>query len=166
MRRRFDEDLSPSYDSSCDSCSGFFRLCKRTGNDHYHYYPERNYALNFWRILRTGQTAESSRGIFLPEVIAQALFSRQTNGYSSMQLLLLAAAPPALLPIRILAAVALFAVMLAFVYVLRHLRRIENTIIADDLVPNERGPRNNILLIICAIPIAFVSLLLFLIFKA
>ncbi len=99
MRRRFDEDLSPSYDSSCDSCSGFFRLCKRTGNDHYHYYPERNYALNFWRILRTGQTAESSRGIFLPEVIAQALFSRQTNGYSSMQLLLLAAAPPALLPI-------------------------------------------------------------------
>ncbi len=83
-----------------------------------------------------------------------------------MPYLLLAAAPPALLPIRILAAVALFAVILAFVYVLRHLRQIEKTIIADDLVPTERGPRNNILLIICAIPIVVVSLLLFLIFQA
>jgi heme/copper-type cytochrome/quinol oxidase subunit 2 len=71
----------------------------------------------------------------------------------------------ALLPIRILAIVALLLVIAAFVYVLRHLRKIENTIVADDLVPPRRGPRNNMVLVICALPIAVVAVLLFLIFK-
>jgi NADH:ubiquinone oxidoreductase subunit 2 (subunit N) len=79
--------------------------------------------------------------------------------------LFLAAAPPGLLPIRILACLALVSVIAAFVYVLRHLRQIERMIVADDLVPRERGPRNNVVLIICAVPIIVVSLLVFLIIK-
>ena len=78
--------------------------------------------------------------------------------------LLLVADP--LRPIRILAIIALLAVIAAFVYVLRHLRKIERTIVADDLIPPLRGPRNNLVLIICAVPIIIVTLLLFLIFKA
>jgi hypothetical protein len=77
-----------------------------------------------------------------------------------------AATRPELLPIRIVAAIALIAVISAFVYVLRHLKKIEQTIVADNLVPVERGPRNNVVLIICAIPIIVVTLLLFLIIKA
>jgi hypothetical protein len=79
-----------------------------------------------------------------------------------MRTLVLAAAP-GLFPIRIMAIVALVAVLLAFVYVVRHLKKIEQMIVRDDLVPAERGPRNNMVLIICAIPIVVVSLLLFLI---
>ena len=71
-----------------------------------------------------------------------------------------------LLPIRILALIALIAVVSAFVYVLRHLRKIESMIAADDLVPRQRGPRNNVVLIICAIPIVIIVLLLFLLLKA
>ncbi len=71
-----------------------------------------------------------------------------------------------LLPIRILAGVALAAVVIAFIYVLRHLQQIERTILADKLVPAERGPRNNLVLIICAIPIVVTTLLLFLILQA
>jgi hypothetical protein len=71
--------------------------------------------------------------------------------------------PPGLLPIRILAIIALVAVILAFVYVLRHLKKIEKMIVTNDLVPAERGPRNNVVLMICAIPIVVVALLLFLI---
>jgi hypothetical protein len=70
-----------------------------------------------------------------------------------------------LLPIRILAIIALVAVIAAFIYVLRHLKRIERTIAADNLVPAQRGPRNNMVLIICAIPIIVTTLLLFLIFN-
>jgi hypothetical protein len=68
-----------------------------------------------------------------------------------------------LLPIRILAIIALLAVISAFVYVLRHLNKIERTIAADNLVPAPRGPRNNMVLIICAIPIIVTGLLVFLI---
>lgn len=71
-----------------------------------------------------------------------------------------------LLPIRILAFLALGAVVGAFVYVLRHLRKIERMIVADDLVPQSGGPRNNAILIICAIPIVVIILLLFLLFRA
>jgi hypothetical protein len=70
------------------------------------------------------------------------------------------------MPIRIMAFVALLAVVFAFIYVLRHLQAIERTIARDDLVPSERGPRNNMVLIICAVPIVLTTLLLFLIFKA
>ncbi|MFL6590369.1 MAG: hypothetical protein ACJ8M4_09375 [Chthoniobacterales bacterium] len=70
-----------------------------------------------------------------------------------------------LLPIRILALVALIAVIAAFIYVLRHLQKIERTVASDDLVPKERGPRNNVVLIICAVPIVITLLLLFLLFK-
>jgi hypothetical protein len=72
----------------------------------------------------------------------------------------------ALLPIRIVASIALVAVIIAFIYVLSHLRKIEQTIVSDNLVPPRRGPRNNVVLIICAVPIIVVTLLLFLIFKA
>lgn len=78
--------------------------------------------------------------------------------------LLLAADP--LLPIRVLAVLALVAVIAAFIYVFRHLQKIEGMIAADDLVPTERGPRYNVVLMICAVPIAVVTLLLFLIIKA
>ncbi len=71
-----------------------------------------------------------------------------------------------LFPIRILAAIALVAVIAAFVHVLRHLNRIEREVIADDLVPKQRGPRNNMVLIVTAIPIVVTSLLLYLILKA
>src|SRR4051812_49734668 len=72
----------------------------------------------------------------------------------------------ALLPIRIVASIALVAVIIAFIYVLSHLRKIEQTIVSDNLVPPRRGPRNNVVLIICAVPIIVISLLLFLILKA
>jgi hypothetical protein len=65
-----------------------------------------------------------------------------------------------LLPIRALA------VIVAFLYVVTHLRKIERMIVSDNLVPAERGPRNNVVLIVCAVPIVIVTLLLFLIFKA
>lgn len=71
-----------------------------------------------------------------------------------------------LMPIRILAGIALIAVIVAFLYVVTHLRKIERMIASDNLVPAERGPRNNMVLIICAVPIVIVSLLLFLILKA
>ncbi|MEP6602760.1 MAG: hypothetical protein ABJB69_02315 [Spartobacteria bacterium] len=71
-----------------------------------------------------------------------------------------------LLPIRILALAALLAVVGTFVYVLRHLQKIERMIASDDLVPKQRGPRNNVVLIICAVPIVVTLLLLFLLFKA
>jgi hypothetical protein len=79
--------------------------------------------------------------------------------------LILALSSP-LLPIRVLAGVALAAVIFSFIYVVRHLKQIERTIGADNLVPTARGPRNNVVLMICAIPIIIVSLLLFLIIKA
>jgi hypothetical protein len=71
-----------------------------------------------------------------------------------------------LTPIRLMAVLALVAVIAAFLYVLRHLKKIEGTIRADHLVPAQRGPRNNMVLIICAVPIVVITLLLFLIFKA
>ncbi len=71
----------------------------------------------------------------------------------------LAVTTPGLLPIRILAVIALLAVISAFVYVLRHLKKIEKTIISDNLAPVQRGPRNNMVLMICAIPIIVVSIL-------
>ncbi len=71
-----------------------------------------------------------------------------------------------LTPIRVLAGIALIAVIVAFIYVLTHLRKIEGMIVSDNLVPAQRGPRNNMVLIICAVPIIVVSLLLFLILKA
>ena len=70
------------------------------------------------------------------------------------------------MPIRVLAIVALVAVIVAFLYVVTHLRKIERMIVSDNLVPAQRGPRNNAVLIICAVPIVVVTLLLFLVFKA
>ncbi len=70
------------------------------------------------------------------------------------------------MPIRVLAIIALIAVVIAFLYVVTHLRKIEGMIAADNLVPAQRGPRNNMVLIACAVPIVVMTLLLFLIFKA
>ena len=78
--------------------------------------------------------------------------------------LILAASDP-LLPIRILAGVALVAVIFAFVYVVRHLKQIERTMQNDNLVPVASGPRHNLVLIICVIPIIVVSLLVFMLIK-
>lgn len=75
-------------------------------------------------------------------------------------------APTGLFPIRVMAAIALGAVIAVFIWVLRHLRRIEKTIVADNLVPTERGPRNNVILLLCALTLIVVSLLVFLIIKA
>ena len=79
---------------------------------------------------------------------------------------LILAAAPELLPVRIIAAIALVAVIVAFVHVVRHLKSIEQTLVKDDLVPTERGPRNNVLLMVCAIPIIVVALLFYLVLKA
>jgi hypothetical protein len=76
---------------------------------------------------------------------------------------LLAADP--LLPVRIVATVAFIAMICAFVYVLRHLRQIEKTIVGDNLVPSELGARNNMVLMVCLIPIIITALLLYLIIK-
>ena len=70
------------------------------------------------------------------------------------------------MPIRTLAIVALVAVIAVFIHVLRHLKKIERTIVADKLIPAQRGPRNNLVLIICAVPIVIITLLLFLVIKA
>ena len=78
---------------------------------------------------------------------------------------LVLAASDALLPLRILAGVALVAVIFAFVYVARHLKQIERTIQSDKLVPVARGPRANLVLMICVLPIIVVSLLLFMLIK-
>jgi hypothetical protein len=68
-----------------------------------------------------------------------------------------------LLPVRIVAGIAFIAMICAFVYVLRHLRKIEKTIVTDNLVPSELGARNNMVLMICAIPLIFTALLLYLV---
>jgi hypothetical protein len=79
---------------------------------------------------------------------------------------IIARLPDPLLPIRILAGVGLVIVISIFVWILRHLRKIETTISADNLVPALRGPRNNMILMASAITLIVVSLLLFLIFHA
>ena len=75
--------------------------------------------------------------------------------------LFLAADP--LTPIRVLAGIALVAVIVAFLYVVTHLRKIERMIVSDNLVPAEKGPRNNMVLMVCLIPIIVTALLLYLI---
>ena len=79
---------------------------------------------------------------------------------------ILLAAPPALFPIRVMAGIALVIVIGIFIWVLRHLRKVEETIVKDDLIPAERGPRNNMVLIASAVTSVIVLLLLFLIIKA
>ena len=76
---------------------------------------------------------------------------------------LLAANP--LLPVRIVAGIAFVAMICAYVYVLRHLRKIEKTIAADNLMPSELGPRNNMVLMVCLIPLITTALLLYLVIK-
>lgn len=79
---------------------------------------------------------------------------------------LMVAAAPELLPVRIVAGIALAAVIVAFVHVVRHLKSIEQTIVRDDLMPIQRGARDNVLLMVCAIPIIIVALLFYLVLKA
>jgi hypothetical protein len=68
-----------------------------------------------------------------------------------------------LLPMRIVAGIAFTAIICAFIYVLRHLRKIETTVVADSLVPSELGPRNNMVLMVCTIPLVFTALPLYLV---
>src|SRR5437899_7954598 len=53
---------------------------------------------------------------------------------------LILAAAPELLPVRVLAGIALVAVIVAFVHVLRHLKHIEQTILKDDLENLDQAP--------------------------
>ena len=68
-----------------------------------------------------------------------------------------------LLPVRIVAVIAFIAMICAYVYVLRHLRKIEKSIVADNLVPVELGARNNMVLMVCLLPLIATALLLYLI---
>ena len=70
-----------------------------------------------------------------------------------------------LLPVRIVAGIAFIAMICAYIYVLRHLRRIEKTIVADNLVPSELGACNNMVLMVCLIPLIATALLLYLVIK-
>jgi hypothetical protein len=70
-----------------------------------------------------------------------------------------------LLPVHIVAAIAFIAMICAYVYVLRHLRKIERTIVADNLVPSELGACNNMVLMVCLIPLIATALLLYLVIK-
>lgn len=79
---------------------------------------------------------------------------------------MIAAAPAALMPVRIVAAIALIGVIALFLHVLRHLKRIEREFVADDLVPKMRGPRNNMIFIASALTFVVVSLLVYLIVAA
>jgi flagellar biogenesis protein FliO len=51
---------------------------------------------------------------------------------------------------RFLAVIALVAVIAAFIYVLRHLQKVERMITSDNHVPAQRGPRNNVVLTLLA----------------
>ncbi len=68
-----------------------------------------------------------------------------------------------LLPVRIVAGIAFIAMICAYTYVLRHLRKIEKTVVTDNLVPSELGPRNNMVLMVCLVPLIFTALLLYLV---
>jgi len=69
-----------------------------------------------------------------------------------------------LLAVRIVAIIAFLAMICAFVYVFRHLRKIEKAIVADELIPTEIGARNNMVLMVSLIPL-IVTALLYLIIK-
>ena len=72
----------------------------------------------------------------------------------------------ALLPIRILAGLGLLAVWNIFRWVLRHRRGLTRVAYEDQVVPDLRGPRNNLVLVACAITALVSSLLLFLLIAA
>ena len=72
----------------------------------------------------------------------------------------------ALLPIRILASLGLIGVWNIFHWVLRHRRRLTRLAYEDQVVPDLRGPRNNLILLACAITAIISSLLLFLVIAA
>lgn len=69
-------------------------------------------------------------------------------------------------PLRVLAAIMLVGILCTFIYVLRHLSKIKNELADDDIVPDEKGPRNNMIFIVCAVAFIAVCLLLFLVVKA
>ena len=66
-------------------------------------------------------------------------------------------------PVPIVATIAFIAMICAYVYVLRHLRKIETSITAVNLVPSELGTRNNMVLMICLLPLTATALLFYLI---
>ena len=69
-------------------------------------------------------------------------------------------------PLRVLAAILLILIFSGIVYVIRHLTQVERTLKSDDLVPSERGARDNMIFIVCAVTLFAVGLLLFLLVKA
>jgi hypothetical protein len=71
-----------------------------------------------------------------------------------------------LLPIRIVAAIAFVTMVCAFVNVVRHLRKIEKTIVRDNPVPSELGPHHNMVLMVCLTPLIATALLVYLIINS
>lgn len=69
-------------------------------------------------------------------------------------------------PLRVFAAILLVAILCGLVWVLRHLGKLKRELTDDDAIPTERGPRNNMVLVVCALAFAAVCLLLFLVVKA
>src|SRR4051812_2921233 len=66
------------------------------------------------------------------------------------RVILLQTVAAGLLSFRVMAIIALCVVIAVFIWGLRHLRKIEKTIVADDLIPVQRGARNNMILMMCA----------------
>jgi hypothetical protein len=85
---------------------------------------------------------------------------------SALATYLLQAAPPALAPVRVLAAMLLVLLLCGLIYVLRHVKSLKAEIKANDVMPTLRGPRNNMIFIACALTFVIVCLLLFLVAKA
>ena len=69
-------------------------------------------------------------------------------------------------PLRVFAAILLVGILCALIYVLRHLAGVKKELKDDDVLRTERGPRNNMIFIVCAVTFIAVCLLLFLLLKA
>ena len=72
-------------------------------------------------------------------------------------------APDALIPFRIVAALALAGVLGLFAFVAHHLQGIERWVRYEGLVPKRTGPRRNVLLMVCVMTVVVSSLLLYLV---
>ncbi|HEY0369026.1 MAG TPA: hypothetical protein VGC85_05475 [Chthoniobacterales bacterium] len=69
-------------------------------------------------------------------------------------------------PLRVFAAILLVLILSTVIYVLRHLTKVKEELREDDIVPTERGARDNMLFLVCAVTFLAVCLLLFLLVKA
>jgi hypothetical protein len=68
-------------------------------------------------------------------------------------------------PLRVIASILLLVMLCGVIYVLRNLGKVKRELVADDLMPSTRGPRNNMVLVVCAVSFVVICLLLFLVVK-